>query len=442
VSAESGRIEPRLGTFDAAMLVVSLVIGIGIFRTPAIVAGAAESGTLFLVAWLLGGAVSLMGAFTYAEIGSRFPRAGGYYKVVADCYHPAFAFMLNWAQAIMQGAGAAGVAFIGAEYLGLLILPADRRTPGSTLLLATALMVVLLVLNYLGIRAGARTQNVLSMAKIVMILGLGAAALLLAEPAAARPLPATGNLWTRLVSAAVPVFYAYGGYQCAMNMAGDVREARRRLPLAITLGMAVVVSLYLLVNLAYVHVLGAAGVAESDLVAAAVARAAFGPAGERVVSLAIFLSAAGFVNAVTLHMPRSYYAMAQDGALPAVFLRITPRTQTQEAGLAFFGATMLIPALVLGSFEKLLNYVMFSDSLTLVTVASTIFVLRRRQAGEGAGGGAFRAPLYPLPPVVFMLCLFGVALRILVVETPLALGSIAIFLAGWPLFLLARRVSR
>jgi len=438
VSAEPGRIEPRLSTFDAAMVVVSLVIGIGIFRTPAIVAGAAESGALFVGAWVLGGIASLLGAFTYAEIGSRFPHAGGFYKVVADCYHPAFAFMLNWAQAIMQGAGAAGVAFIGAEYLGLLVLPPDRRTPGSTLALATALMLTLLALNYLGIRTGARTQNVLSLSKIVMIFVLGAAGLLLAQPAAEAPVTVSADFWTRLLAAAIPVFYAYGGYQCAMNVAGDVRDARRRLPLAITLGMAVVVSLYLFVNLAYLRVLGPAGVAASDLVAAALARAALGPAGESVVALAIFLSAAGFVNAVILHMPRSYYAMAQDRALPAVFLRVNPRTQTQVAGLLFFGATMLVPALVLGSFEKLLNYVMFSDSLTLVVVASTIFVLRRRRAGEP---GAFRAPLYPLSPLLFMLCLCAVALRILVVETPLAIGSTLIFLAGWPLFRLARRWS-
>jgi len=438
VSAEPGRIEPRLGTFDAAMVVVSLVIGIGIFRTPAIVAGAAQSEALFIGAWVLGGVVSLMGAFTYAEIGSRFPHAGGFYKVVADCYHPAFAFMLNWAQAIMQGAGAAGVAFIGAEYLGLLVLPPDRRTASATLVLAVALMVTLLGLNYLGVRTGARTQNVLSISKIVMILVLGAAGLLLAPPATGGAAPVTADPWTRLVAAAIPVFYAYGGYQCAMNVAGDVRDARRRLPLAITLGMAVVVGLYLFINVVYVRVLGPAGVAGSDLVAAAVARAALGPAGQSIVSLAIFLSAAGFVNAVILHMPRSYYAMAQDGALPAAFLRVNPRTQTQVAGLLFFGATMLVPAVVLGSFEKLLNYVMFSDSLTLIVVASTIFVLRRRQAGEK---GAFRTPLYPWPPLVFMLCLCAIAVRLLVVETPLALGSIAIFLVGWPVFRLARRVS-
>ena len=111
-------IEPRLTAFDVAMVVFSLVVGIGIFRTPAIVARAAGGTRLFFAAWIVAGAISLIGAFVFAEIGARHPRAGGYYRVVADCYHPALAFMLNWSQTIMQGAGAAGVAFIGADYLG------------------------------------------------------------------------------------------------------------------------------------------------------------------------------------------------------------------------------------------------------------------------------------------------------------------------------------
>jgi basic amino acid/polyamine antiporter, APA family len=444
VPAERDRIEPRLGTFDTAMIVVSLVIGIGIFRTPAIVAGAAGSSGLFFAAWALGGLVTFCGALSFGEIGSRFPRAGGYYKVVAVCYHPALAFMLNWAQALMQGAGAAGVAIIGAEYLNPLLLAPERRTPGAALATACALMLALLALNHLGIRTGARTQNVLSVLKIAMILGLGAAALVLAggappAEATARPSAATGG-WAGLVAASIPVFYAYGGYQSTMNVAGDVRNPRRGLPLAITSGMAVVVGLYLFINLAYHHVLGLEGVAGSQLVAAALARGTFGAAGEAVVSLAIFLSAAGFVNATILQMPRSYYAMAQDGALPAAFLRINPRTQVQEAGLAFFGVTMLAPALLLGSFEKLLNYVMFTDALTLVVVASTIFVLRARGAGS-QDPDLFRVPGYPLPPAVFVLCLAGVAVHVLVAETRLALAGMLILLAGWPLFHVARRAS-
>src|SRR5260370_11248456 len=122
-------IRARLSTFDTAMVVFSLVVGIGIFRTPAIVAGAAGGTTLFFAAWIAGGLISLIGALTFAEIGSRYPRAGGYYPGVADCYPPTLAFMLNWAQTLLQGAGAAGVAFLGAAYLTPLLLPTHSLPP-------------------------------------------------------------------------------------------------------------------------------------------------------------------------------------------------------------------------------------------------------------------------------------------------------------------------
>ena len=130
---DRGTIRPRLSTFDTAMVVFSLVVGIGIFRTPAMVAGAAGGTALFFTAWIAAGLISLIGALTFAEIGSRYPRAGGYYRVVADCYRPTLAFMLNWSQTLMQGAGAAGVAFIGAEYLMPVILPPQWRTPHASL---------------------------------------------------------------------------------------------------------------------------------------------------------------------------------------------------------------------------------------------------------------------------------------------------------------------
>lgn len=436
--AERDRIEPRLSAFDTAMVVVSLVIGIGIFRTPAIVAAAAGSSRRFFLAWALGGTISLIGALVYAEIGSRLPRAGAYYGVVAHCYHPALAFMLNWAQALMQGAGAAGVAFIGAEYLNLLLLPAERRTPGAVLAVAAALMLALLAINYAGIRMGARAQNLLSIVKIAMIVALGMTAFTLASPTEAPATALAPRAPAGLLTALLAVFYTCGGYQTTMNLAADVKEARRNLPRAVAGGMAIVVALYLFINLAYQHTLGLAGVAAAKLVAADVARAALGPAGEAAVAAAIFLSAAGFVNATILQVPRSYYAMAQDGALPRAFLRVNARTQVQELGLGFFGATMLLPALLLGSFEKLLNYVMFSDSLMMATVASTLFVLRRR--GEG-GAEAFRMPGYPLLPAVFTLCLLGIAAHVTLTEPRLALAGTAILLAGWPIFLLARRTS-
>jgi basic amino acid/polyamine antiporter, APA family len=437
MGAETRGIEPRLGAFDAAMVVVSLVIGIGIFRTPALVASASGTSGRFFAAWIVCGLVSLIGALTYAEIGSRLPTTGGFYRVVAEAYHPVLAFMLNWAQAVVQGAGAAGVAFIGAEYLRPLLAP--DAGPRAVPALAFALMVVLLGLNYAGIRTGARTQNVLSVLKVVMIAALALAPFVLghgATPAAAVAAPGGGG---GMIAAAVACFYAYGGYQMAMNLGGDVRNARRSLPLAILGGMGVVIVLYLLINAAYIAALGLDGVAGSKLVAAALARAVLGSAAEVVVSLLIFLSAAGFVNATIIQMPRSYYAMAEDGALPRAFLRVNPRTQAQEGGLIFFGLTMLVPALWLGSFEKLLSYVMFTDALSLAVVASTLFVLRRRRVGEHEG--LFRIPLYPVLPAVFMVSLLAVSAHLLVRETRLALASLLIMLAGAPLFWLARKIS-
>ena len=434
MAAEPGGIAARLGTFDTAMVVFSLVVGIGIFRTPAIVASAAGDTTLFFGAWIVGGLISLVGAFTFAEIGARYPRAGGYYRVVADCYHPTFAFMLNWAQALMQGASAAGVAFIGADYIAPIVLPVSLRTPQGTLGLACTTMVVLLLLNYRGIRSGARTQNLLSALKIAMMLGLAGVALWLAPHAeVAEPVPTTPWL-PRFTSALVPCFYAYGGYQLTMNLGADLKDAKKRFPLAIAGGMFTVVALYLLLNLAYQRALGTAGVAAAPLVAAALSHATFGRSAEAIVSVAVFLSAMGFVNAMILTMPRTFYAMAEDGVLPRAFLRVNPKTQVQDVALLFSGATLLLPAFVLGSFEKLLNYVMFTDALTLAVVASTLFALRRRHIGDGS----FAMRGYPVLPAIYFLCLIGVSVRVLIMEPKLAFAGVVILLTGWPLFRLSR----
>jgi APA family basic amino acid/polyamine antiporter len=433
---EQSQIRARLSTFDTAMVVFSLVVGIGIFRTPTIVAGAAGGTTLFFVAWIAAGIISLIGALTFAEIGSRYPRAGGYYRVVADCYGPTPAFMLNWSQTLMQGAGAAAVAFIGADYLMPVLLPPSWRTAHASLVLACATMLILLIFNYRGVKPGAHVQNFLSILKIAMIVGLAVLALLLAPHAHVLEPRSQAPLAPRLLSALIPCFYAYGGYQLTMNLGADMQQARRRFPLAITAGMITVVTLYLLLNFSYQRVLGIAGIAGSKLVAAALSRATFGPSGEMLVSIAVFLSAAGFVNATIIQMPRSFYAMAQDGVLPRAFLRVNPDTQVQEVGLLCFGATMLLPAFLLGSFEKLLQYVIFTDMLTLAVVASTLFVLRRRRTGEGG----FSMPGYPWLPAGYMVCLLGVAGRVFTVEPRLALAGIVILATGWPLFRLGHRL--
>jgi len=434
--------EPRLTSFDTAMVVVSLVIGIGIFRTPALVAGAAGSPARFLAAWAIGGVVSLVGALVFAEIGSRYPRAGGFYKVVAHCWNPMLAFLLNWAQVLMQGAGAAGVATIGAEYL--LRLTGSTAPQGRTTLLVAAVLIAGMTgLNAAGIRSGARAQVILSLAKIVLILGLAVAGLAAAGP---RPAPAEGSapasspdaVPAGMLTALVAVFYTYGGYQNTMNLAGDVRDPRRGLPWGICVGMVIVMAIYLVINTAYLHALGAPAIAGSPLVAADLARAALGRWGEQLVSLAIFLSAAGFVNATILHVPRGYLAMSQDRLLPQALGRLSAGTQAQLTGLLFFAVTALVPLCLLGAFDKLLAYVMFTDALSLAALASCIFILRRRGEGDTLGD-AWRMPGYPWLPALFVLALLGIAADVLLRQTLLALGGVAIVVAGVPLYFVMRR---
>ncbi|TSA51213.1 MAG: amino acid permease, partial [Sphingobacteriales bacterium] len=162
-------IKPRLGFFDLSMLIISMVIGIGIFRTPQIVAQKSGTIELFFAAWIIGAVISVFGALTFAEIGARYPVAGGFYKIFSFCYHPAFAFMLNWSLVIINASSAASVALIGAEYLAPLIFPSPVSQMNIQFLVV-GIVLLLYGLNMLDIRSGAGVQNVLSGLKIVLIL--------------------------------------------------------------------------------------------------------------------------------------------------------------------------------------------------------------------------------------------------------------------------------
>jgi APA family basic amino acid/polyamine antiporter len=212
------------------------------------------------------------------------------------------------------------------------------------------------------------------------------------------------------------------------------------MPRAIFFGIAIIISLYLIINAAYYSVLGLQGVADAKLVAAEVARVCFGQSAYLIVSIAIFLSAMGFLNVTLMQVPRAYFAMAQDRSLPAIFMKVNEKTQAQEFTLFFFGGTILICIFFLGTFERLLNYVMFFDSLNNALVASTIFVLRRRRISE-VGREPYRVPFYPFLPGFFVLFLLSITVNVILSQP----GSIAIGLiilaAGYPMFLLMRRVS-
>lgn len=436
-------LKPRLNYFDLTMIIISLVIGIGIFRVPSSIAQKAETPELFFTVWIVGGLIAACGALLFAEIGSRLPVAGGFYKIFSHCYHPALAFMFNWTQIIINGASTAVVGIIGAEYLNPL-LPAAWQSDGGIKLTVVAIVGFLGLLNFLGIKMGARTQNVLSMIKIVMILAFCSAIFFTSGEAISLSVESSlQTSWVTAIGLAmVPVFFSFGGYQQTVNFGADVQDPQRNMPKAVFTAMAIIIFLYLSINIVYVNVLGFEGVKQAKLVAAELAAHFLGDTGFKLTALAIFISVCGYINASLMSSPRVYHAMADDGMLPAIFKKVNERTQTQEFALSFFITIIILSLFLLETFDKILNYVMFMDSLGLAMAGGAVFVLRRRERLSASAYSGFRVKFFPILPLIYISFLLWVAYGALLSDTKNALIGFGLFLSGLPLYYTLRYFIR
>lgn len=438
-------IKPKLGLFDLTMIVVSLVIGMGIFRTPVEVANKAIIPEIFFVAWIGGAVISLFGALTFAEIGSRYPVAGGFYRIFSHCYHPAFAFMVNWMTVISNAASTASVAIIGAEYIQPILLP--QMAPDTAIRIITlSAMVILYAINMAGIKMSARMLNVLMIIKISLILLLIAAIFVAPEPAATvstSPTSLSSTDWFKAFWLCfVPVFFTYGGYQQTMNFGSDVPNAVRTMPRAILYGIAIILSLYLLVNFSYFRVLGFEGLKNSTTLAADVARVLLGDSAFKIVAVIMFLSVMAYVNASIMSNPRVYYAMAEDKVLPPIFKKVNSRTQVQEFAVTVFVAFIVLTLFFSSSFTQVLSYVMFFDSISLITASAAIFVLRHRAKKEGNPEGIYTMRGYPWMPALFIIIYTMVNISVLISSPQASLIGFVLFISGFPLYLMLRKIIK
>jgi APA family basic amino acid/polyamine antiporter len=434
---------PKLNRFDLSMIVISLVIGMGIFATPAEVAISLSNPFLYFGAWFFGGAISLCGALTFAEIGARYPTTGGFYKAFSYCFHPAFAFMINWILVISNAASVAAVALIGAEYINPIIMPKDLQNDMGIKITSISSVLILYIINLLGIKMSARTQNVLTLFKISMILVLCAAVF-------KGPTPAIVHHAFKHIShnsiygfgvSLIAIFFTYGGYQQTINFGGDSINAKVNIPKAIFRGMIIVICLYMLINFAYYSVLGIGGMQHQPALAATLAGVIFGAMGYKIISLLMFVSVLAFINVNIMANPRVYYAMAEDGILPPIFKHINPKTQVQEFGLSFFVAAVLIILFFVNSFEKMLNYVMFFDTVGLSTAALSIFILRKKTKYLN-GTGIYTIKWYPLIPIVFITSYWFVTISIFIENPMAALICLCAFAAGLVIYFITKRTQK
>jgi APA family basic amino acid/polyamine antiporter len=444
MSQTASQIKPQLRLFDLTMIVVGLIIGMGIFRTPAEVAQKGQTPIIFFAAWITGAIVSLIGALTFAEIGSRYPVAGGFYKIFSHCYHPAFAFMVNWITVISNAASTAGVAIMGAEYISPIIFPGLEHNLGVKITTISAVLFLFLI-NLRGIKLSSTTLNVLMAIKLGMILLL-ISALFFITPNREENLikvADTNNTWlSPFLACFIPVFFTYGGYQQTMNFGGDVSSPQKTMPRAIFFGIAVVLVFYLVANYSYYKILGFSHLQKTSTIASDISVLMFGSAAGKIISFVMFFCVMAYVNVSMMSNPRVYFAMAEDKVLPKQFMKVNPNTQVQEWALTLFFVFILITLFLSSSFQKILEYVMFFDSISLIAAASAIFVLRHRSKKSGEAKDIYKIFGYPFLPILYILIYAAVNISVMITNPNASFIGFVLFISGLPLFLLIRRLIK
>jgi APA family basic amino acid/polyamine antiporter len=386
-----------------------------------------------MLAWLIGGAMALLGAFIYAELAARRPAVGGQYAYIREAFHPLAAFLYGWTLLlVVQSGGMAAVAMTFARYFGELT---GWRAPEGAV--AAATLAVLTVINCIGVRWGSNVQSALMVTKVVAILALVGFGLAAGQADTAAPMSAPtapGNLVTAMGAALVPVMFAYGGWQTASFVAGELRRPERDLPRGLLLGVVGVIALYLAVNYVCVRVLGPEALAATSTPASEVMRRAAGAGGATLIAAGIAISTLGFLSQGILTAPRVYYAMARDG----VFLRgvgwLHPRSRVPVVAIALQGVVATVIALS-GRYEQILNYVVSVDFIFFGVTAATLFVFRRRDESAAP----YRVPGHPFTTGAFVLACALVVVSTVASHPANTAVGLGILLSGVPVYALWKR---
>ena len=432
----------RVGLFAGTMMVVGGIIGSGIFLNPSVVAQRAGTAGLTIAAWLLGGAVAVLGAFIYAELGGRRPEAGGGYVYLRDAFGPLPAFLYAWTLLLVIATGAiAAVAMSFASYAAAITgLPPKVITP-----MALSAIVLLTFINVLGVKPSSVMTSLFTLLKLAALGTLIVAGLWAIVGGRALPAPVllpmvNSTATLSFAGALVPVLFAYGGWQQTNFVAEEMVDASRNLPRALLWGVAIVVVVYLLANVVYLKVLGVGGLADSTAPAADTMQVIFGPAGRTFIAIGIALSTVGFLNLAICANARVYQAMARDRIFFDAFARLHPRFRTPVVALVAQGAWAVVLVLS-GTYGELLDYVVFGDWIFFGLTATTLFYFRRRDALAGTARPEFVTPAWHLSVILFVAAAIYVVAGSVIASPGNALRGAALILLGVPLYLWRRRAG-
>jgi APA family basic amino acid/polyamine antiporter len=436
---------PELGRIDAIALIVGIVVGAGIFRTPSLVAANVENETVLLCVWLLGGGISLIGALCYAELATTYPHVGGDYHFLTRAFGKNLAFLFAWARMmVIQTGSIALLAFVFGDYASLLF-PLGQS---SSALYAAVMVVLLTGLNLLGLQHGKRTQNLLTAAEVLGLLFVIGAGLALASSVPAESLgdqsttPSSSAISSSALGLAlIFVLLTYGGWNEAAYLSAEIKDARRRFVWVLVWSLGIVTCLYVLANWAYLRGLGLRHMAMSETVAAELLLRTIGERGAQVISIVIMLAALTSANASIITGARSNYALGQDFPLFAALGRWRERANTPTNALLAQG-TIALALVLLGfatrsGFETMVEYTAPVFWFFFLLVGVALLVLRWREPGIDR---PFRVPLFPLTPLLFCATSAYLLYSSLVYTGIGALVGVVVLCVGWLLLLFARRL--
>jgi APA family basic amino acid/polyamine antiporter len=423
-----------LSLSDTIALVIGTVIGSGVFLVPADIARAVHGPGAMLAVWVIGGLFTLLGAMSLAELGAAMPHAGGLYTYIARAFGTLPGFLCGW---MLFTVGTSGSIATLAAALPIYVGGFLPLTPAAGKAIGIAAIALFTGVNLLGVRHGARTQNVLTALKVGGLVAMVAAVFLLPSP----PRPAGGALpgpvgFAAFGTALVAVLWAYEGWHDVSFAAGEMREPQRNFPRGLIGGTAVIIVLYLAANLAYLHVLSPQEIASSERVALTAIRRVAGETGARLLTAAILCSILGAMNALVLAGPRAYYQMAKDGLLFERFGRVHPSWRTPAEAILLQGAWSILLVLFIGGFSQLFTYVIFGAWIFYAAAVAGVLVLRRK---EPALPRPFRVPGYPLVPILFVAGAAFLVLNTLVATPRESLIGLSFIGLGIPVYFLSRR---
>ena len=447
----SPSLDRGLGAFDAAAIVISNVIGVGIFITPRLIAWTVPHPLWFLAVWLGGGLLAFFGAMAYAELGTLRPRSGGEYVYLREGYGPLAAFLTGWTSFVAGFAGAiAASALAAADYLGRFVPVAADPTPLFTVpipwrplvfsprtCVALTAVVALAVIHIRGLGPGRLVQNTLATFKVAALalfvalgigFGRGSFAHLSAVPAAASfnwPL------------AFIVVMFSYSGWNAAAYLAEEIRDPGRNVPKALGLGTVAVVLLYLGLNVAYLYAvpLGQFGANEQTEIAMVAAEVLLGPLAAKLLGALAVVVLLGSLSAMTIAGPRVYFAMARDGAFFASAARVHPTWRTPWVAIVAQTAWSAL-LIVSNTKDQLAELTGFAVLLFSAVAVSTTFVLRRRYPDEPR---PFKAWGYPVAPAVFVLASLVIMVAAIWGRPGPSFWGLMVILAGVPLYFFQTR---